>query len=96
MGMLVRMKGRLSGLGRESDCEVVALREPAAPIAVASRFAPQFVYADLGVIQAPGDLPDGQYTVSVGSQTFQTLKRQGIWHSCAIGSRPQGAGMSSH
>lgn len=96
MGMLVLMKGLLRGAGRETECEVVALRRVAKNTVGARLFEPDYVYTDLGVIEAPDDLPDGEYTVEIAGHAFRTSKKQGLWLSCAMTTHPQTAGLTVH
>lgn len=78
MGMIVLVRGSLQGMGREVECEVVAMKRT---IVNSPRSRPQFneVYSDCGIVDAPGDLPDGEYTVRVGNQLFSTKLRRGLW-----------------
>lgn len=80
MGMIVLLRGVVRGMGREAECEVVALRQIAA---TKSKFRrPKSFFRDFGVIEAPNDLPDGEYTVRVGDQILNTAKVHGIWLTC--------------
>lgn len=78
MGMIVLVRGSLEGMGREAECEVVAMKRT---IIDEQRLRPHIseVYSDCGVLNAPSDLPDGEYTVRVGDQVFSTRRRRGLW-----------------
>jgi len=78
MGMIVLVRGSLRGMGREVECEVVAMKRT---IINQRKLRPHIdeVYSECGVLDAPADLPDGEYTVSVGAQTFNTKRRRGLW-----------------
>ncbi len=78
MGMIVMMRGSLQGMGREAECEVVARKQ----IVVSTRKSESSFneeYSDIGVIEAPVDLPDGDYTVRVANYTFTATRRNGLW-----------------
>jgi hypothetical protein len=78
MGMIVLVRGSLQGMGREVECEVVAMKRT---IINPPKARPLFddIYSDCGVIDAPADLPDGEYTVRVGNQFFSTRLHRGLW-----------------
>ena len=89
MGMIVLVRGSLQGMGREVECEVVAMKRT---IINPPRVRPQIkeVYSDCGVVDAPSDLPDGNYTVRVGNQFFNAKLQRGLWHGdgTALGPSP--------
>ena len=78
MGMIVLVRGSLRGMGHEVECEVVAMKRT---VLHPPKERPQIdeVYSDCGVLNAPQDLPDGEYTVRVGNQLFSTRRRRGLW-----------------
>jgi hypothetical protein len=82
MGVIVHVRGVLRGMGREVECDLVAMRRS---IPRTSRFRrqPDHEYTDFGVIEAPDDLPDGQYTVCIENQVLTTQKRRGLWLTCS-------------
>lgn len=81
MSMIVVVRGLLRGMGREAECEVVAVKRMVAKMQGLGRPFDE-VYSEFGVIEAPSDLPDGNYTVCVCNQTFSTILRHGMWLSC--------------
>lgn len=78
---LVLIRGKLRGMGREVDCELIARGK-------GPDEQDKALYSDCSVIDAPPDLPDGEYTVSVGNQLFTAAKRRGLWVSCRETSEP--------
>jgi hypothetical protein len=82
MGMIVLVRGVLRGMGQEVECDLIAMRR-FVPSQSKFRRKPDHVYTDFGVIEAPDDLPDGQYTVSLGKQVLTTQKQRGLWLTCS-------------
>jgi hypothetical protein len=81
MGTVVLLRGMLRGMGREAECEIVAMRR------ANSQRGPMrpntaLTYMDFDVLNAPDDLPEGEYTLDVGGQILNVRKRRGLWH-CA-------------
>jgi hypothetical protein len=72
MRFAVLCKGILRGMGREASCELLAtktvLPEAAAP-----------VYSHCAVIEAPRDLPDGDYEVEFAGEVAVVTLRSGSW-----------------
>lgn len=81
MGMIVLVRGELNGMGRHASCGLVAIQKTLAQPKF--RREPEHVYTDYGVIEAPTDLPDGEYTVRIGKQELTTKKQHGIWLTCS-------------
>lgn len=72
MRSVVLIHGWLQGNGRQQPCEMLALRDvPAVP-------GPA-VYSRCSVIDAPLDLPDGDYTVTFDSYIVPARKQAGLW-----------------
>lgn len=80
MGMIVLVRGYLRGMGREADCEVVAMKRTIEHMRKSRRHFEE-IYSEFGVIDAPPDLPDGDYTVQIGKHVFTTTRRRGLWLS---------------
>lgn len=78
MSMIVLVRGSLKGMGREAECEVVAMKRTIVNTRD-SREHFEEVYTEFGIVDAPADLPDGAYTVCVGKQTFRSTLRHGLW-----------------
>jgi hypothetical protein len=72
MRSVVLIHGLLRGMGREEPCEMLAMKE----------WQPQkgpAVYSRWSVIDAPLDLPDGNYTVTFSGFIVSTKKEGGLW-----------------
>jgi hypothetical protein len=54
MGVLVLVRGVLTGRGRHLECELIARK------VLAARFADP-VYSECSIIRSPDGLPDGEY-----------------------------------
>jgi hypothetical protein len=72
MRFAVLSKGVLRGMGREAICELLATKMV---LAEASRA----VYSHCAIIEAPMDLPDGDYEVEFGGEVAVTSLRDGSW-----------------
>ncbi len=66
------MKGILRGMGREVACELLATKTV---VPEASRP----VYSHCAIIDAPCDLPDGDYEVEFSSEVAITRLENGSW-----------------
>ncbi len=70
MSSVVLLKAQLLGHGRDAACDVLAWQnEPGS----------EFAYRQFRVIDAPGDLPDGDYTITFEGRSYSTRKQQGQW-----------------
>ena len=72
MRFAVLCKGVLRGMGREAICELLATKTV---LAEASRA----VYSHCAIIEAPLDLPDGDYEVEFAGEVAVTSLRGGSW-----------------
>jgi hypothetical protein len=72
MRSVVLIHGLLSGMGREAVCEMLAMKEPLPHNS-------QTLFSRCSVIEAPQDLPDGDYTVSFSDYIVSTKKECGLW-----------------
>ena len=72
MRFAVLCKGVLRGMGRESVCELLATKT------VLSE-ATRAVYSHCAIIEAPLDLPDGDYEVEFAGEVAVTSLRGGSW-----------------
>jgi hypothetical protein len=72
MRFAVLMHGILRGMGHQAACELLATKsvtpETARP-----------VYSHCAVIEAPIDLPDGDYEIEFGDNVAITRKQNGAW-----------------
>src|ERR1700692_3485785 len=69
----VTLLAKLKGMGREAPCTVSAVK-----LSLPEFRITEFIRCD--VLQAPSDLPDGEYFVSLGNRKMRVLKENGIWH----------------
>ena len=72
MRSVVLIRGVLQGMGRESGCEMLAMKDKHAETGECS-------YSRCSVIEAPADLPDGDYTVSFERCTVKVVREGGLW-----------------
>ena len=72
MRLAVLIQGTLRGMGREEKCELLATK-----VIVAAAARP--VYSHCAVIEAPCDLPDGEYEVEFGGEVAWTQRHNGSW-----------------
>jgi hypothetical protein len=72
MRAVVLIRGKLRGLGRDSECEMLAMKDRAAGAA-------RPVYSLCSVITAAPDLPDGEYTVEFDGQMVRARREGGLW-----------------
>jgi hypothetical protein len=72
MRSVVLIYGVLRGMGYEADCEMVAIKN-----AHPDRRPP--TYTRWSVIDAPSDLPDGDYTVSFDDRSVAVRREGGLW-----------------
>lgn len=79
MGTVVLLRGILRGMGREAECEIVAIRRAVSPRGQV-RQDTALAYMDFDVLNAPDDLPEGEYTLDVGEQVLNVRKHRGLWH----------------
>lgn len=72
MRSVVLIQGTLSGMGYESECEMLAVRE----------YLPQVgrpIYYRCSVIKAAPHLPDGEYIVMFDGHAVPAIKESGLW-----------------
>jgi hypothetical protein len=62
---------------RESPCVLLAWKDTLRSDENLGAF--RHVYSRLQVLDAPSDLPDGEYLAGFGEQTVPVVKRSGIW-----------------
>lgn len=72
MRFAVLCKGVLRGMGRETSCELLATKTV---LAEASRP----IYSHCAIIEAPMDLPDGDYEVEFAGEVAVTSLHHGSW-----------------
>jgi hypothetical protein len=72
MRFAVLSKGVLRGMGREEACELLATKTIVPE-------ASQAVYSHCAIIEAPRDLPDGDYEVEFAGEVAVTSLREGNW-----------------
>lgn len=69
---IVMLAGQLSGMGREAECTVSAVKVSLLGTGV-------FEYANLGIHDEPKDLPDGQYQIQFAGKTVPVQRHGGAW-----------------
>ena len=72
MRSVVLVHGVLRGMGQEVPCELLAIRE--AP----SAGAPP-IFSRCNVIEAPREMPDGDYTVTFSGYIVPARREGGLW-----------------
>jgi hypothetical protein len=72
MRFAVLMKGVLRGMGRQAPCELLATKTVVAE-------ANRPIYTHCAIIEAPTDLPDGDYEVEFSSEVAITRLQNGYW-----------------
>jgi hypothetical protein len=69
MQVSVLLAGMLTGMGRTAPCEIIAKRSPTD--------GGGFVYAEVVILHAPADFPNGEYTLTFGD-IHLPVKRVGV------------------
>ncbi len=77
MRFAVLLKGVLRGMGRKSECELLATKS-----VLPGNSRP--TYSHCAVIDAPSDLPDGDYEVEFESEVAVTHLQDGCWHVARV------------
>jgi hypothetical protein len=72
MRFAVLIKGKLRGMGHEGACEVLATKS-------VELETHRPVYSHCAVIEAPSDLPDGDYEVEFSGEVAITRLQEGCW-----------------
>lgn len=70
MGSVVLLKGMLQGMGREAACDLLVWKASASAAAALVR---------VQVLDAPSDLPDGSYSLTVEGRIFQAARARSQW-----------------
>ena len=77
MRFAVLLKGTLRGMGRHCDCELLATKS-------VSPGNSRPTYSHCAVIEAPSDLPDGDYEVEFAGEVAVTRLQYGCWHVARV------------
>lgn len=72
MRSVVLIHGVLRGMERQSECEMLALKET-------DSVTRRTTYSCCSVIQAASELPDGEYTVAFQGNTVMARREGGLW-----------------
>jgi hypothetical protein len=72
MRFAVLMKGVLRGMGREAACELLATKTVVPETT-------QPIYSHCAIIEAPHNLPDGEYEVEFSGEVAVTRLHEGCW-----------------
>jgi hypothetical protein len=70
----VVLPGRLIGMGLDVECDVSAVK-------VSLPGTNLFEYAKLGIHNAPGEMPDGDYQITFAGRTAAIKRYGGAWIS---------------
>ena len=76
-GPIVLLHGYVRGMRRDAECDILARK-----VSVAAKTrpgSPDYTYSDCAIIDAPADLPDGEYMVSFDRHTVAATKERGFW-----------------
>src|SRR5580704_14915620 len=84
MRSVVLIHGLLRGMESEAACEMLAMKE-------AESGKGPVLYSRCSVIDAPMDLPDGDYTVSFNGCVVSARKEGGLWMPDGGAVQPPGA-----
>jgi hypothetical protein len=80
-GLAVMIAGVLRGMGCETNCEVLARKQ-------SPDLGPE--YSEAFILNAPADLPEGEYLVMFDGHTLRATKAHGLWlPSSEIAREPQ-------
>lgn len=77
MRFAVLINGILRGMGRQAACELLATKNVSPEIA-----RPE--YSHCAIIEAPIDLPDGDYEVEFDGEVAVTRRQDGVWTVAAV------------
>ncbi|MGA2350358.1 MAG: hypothetical protein ABSF70_08000 [Terracidiphilus sp.] len=69
---IVRLPGRLAGMGREIQCSVQAVK-------VSLPGTAEYNYIRPHILDVPTDLPDGLYSLTFGGLTERVQRHTGAW-----------------
>ena len=72
MRSVVMIRGMLRGMEREAPCEMLAMKE-------AESGKGPVIFSRCSVIDAPIDIPDGDYVVSFNGCVVSARKEAGLW-----------------
>ncbi len=72
MRSVVLIHGLLTGMGQHEPCEMLAIKESGSGV------SPE-VFSRCSVIDAPQELPDGDYMVSFNGFSVSARKECGLW-----------------
>lgn len=86
-GTIVLVRGVARGMAREAPCELLA-RKRLLP-GLDSHGRKRYEYTQCSVLQAPSDLPDGEYVVTTeDGHSIATAKMYGHWLLATAESTP--------
>jgi hypothetical protein len=71
--------GHVKGMSRTATCEVLARKIPLDPNLKPGSH--EYTYSDCTVIDAPTDLPDGEYLVHFDDHVIAATKKDAYWLS---------------
>ena len=85
---IVLLHGQLRGMGREEGCDLLARRK-----APEEGTGPQMPveYSDCVILNAPADLPDGDYILLFAGHSIVAARVHGLWASIGTAARDKTA-----
>lgn len=72
MRTVVLLRGSVEGMGRTARCEMLAMKEYLSPTSPP-------IYSRCCILDAPEDLPDGEYQVTFAGHRVSAHKEVGLW-----------------
>jgi hypothetical protein len=83
-GPIVLRHGVVKGKGREAKCDVLARKIPVVATHPGRPGSPEYTYSDCAVIDAPFDLPDGEYLMHFDDHIIAATKQGAYWLSRGV------------
>jgi hypothetical protein len=74
-------------MGHKAACGVLARKTPVVAKHPHRAGSPEYTYSDCAIIDAPFDLPDGEYIVHFDDHTVAATKQGGYWLSRGVAKR---------
>ncbi len=89
LGAIVLLRGKLRGMGREAECDILARRVDESDPRYLCR---SFRYLECSILTAPADLPDGDYMAYFAGHSMVATRTRGFWISTGAVARDAAAG----
>lgn len=88
-GSIVLLRGKIRGMDREAECEILARRVDDSDPRFLHR---SFHYLECSILTAPADLPDGDYIAYFAGHSAVATRTRGLWLSSGAAVRDADAG----